>query len=302
MKLRLPLPFIAHWRDYLELCKPKVVLLMLITAIVGMYLAVPGAVPLHIVLYSTIGIGLAAGSAAAINHIVDQRADAVMGRTQFRPLPSGKISAKQAIRFAIIIGFVGLAILAFFVNVLTAVLTFITLMGYAVFYTMFLKRATPQNIVIGGAAGAAPPLLGWTAVTGHFDPNALLLVLIIYVWTPPHFWALAIHRHEDYARAKIPMLPVTHGIAYTKQQILLYTLLLLVVSLLPFVVGMNGLIYLAGSLVLGLIFLYYALLLRFSKRSDLPMKTFRYSIVYLLALFIVLLVDHYWQFTLEDIL
>ena len=298
MKLNLSLSFAGHWRDYLELCKPKVVLLILITAVVGMYLAVPDVVPLHLVLYSTLGIGLAAASAAAINHVVDQHADALMGRTQFRPLPSGKINTKQALTFASGIGIIGLAILAIWVNVLTAILTFITLMGYAVFYTMFLKRATPQNIVIGGAAGAAPPLLGWTAVTGQFDPNALLLVLIIYAWTPPHFWALAIHRYDDYARANIPMLPVTHGIAYTKQHILLYTLLLLVVSVLPFVVGMSGLIYLCGSLVLGLVFLYYALLLWFTARTDLPMKTFRYSIVYLFALFIVLLVDHYWKWML----
>jgi protoheme IX farnesyltransferase len=289
------LSFTSNWRDYLELCKPKVVLLILITAVVGMYLSTPGAVPLHIVFYAFVGIGLAASSAAAINHVVDQHADALMGRTQLRPLPSGKVSTPQAIVFAVTIGLLGLAILALFVNTLTAILTFITLMGYAVFYTMFLKRATPQNIVIGGAAGAAPPLLGWTAVTGHFDPNSLLLVLIIFVWTPPHFWALAIHRQADYARAKIPMLPVTHGIAYTKQQILLYTVLLIVVSVLPFIVGMSGLIYLASSLVLGFIFLYYATLMYFSERTDLPMKTFRYSIVYLFALFIALLIDHYWK-------
>ena len=290
--------FIYHWRDYLELCKPKVVLLMLITAVVGMYLATPDAVPFHIVFYATLGIGLASGSAAAINHIVDQHADALMGRTQFRPLPTGRVNTRDALWFAISLGCIGLVILVLFINVLTAVLTFITLMGYAVFYTMFLKRATPQNIVIGGAAGAAPPLLGWTSVTGHLDPNALLLVLIIFVWTPPHFWALAIQRKDDYARANIPMLPVTHGIAYTKQQILLYTFLLLAVSVLPFVVGMSGLIYLGGSLILGAGFLYYAVLLRFSTRTDLPMKTFRYSIIYLFALFIFLLVDHYWKWQL----
>jgi heme o synthase len=290
-----------HWRDYLELCKPKVVLLMLITAVVGMYLATPYAVPFHIVFYGTLGIGLAASAAAAINHVADQHADSLMGRTQYRPLPAGRINTLQALCFASVIGAAGLIILMVFINVLTAVLTFITLIGYAVLYTLFLKRATPQNIVIGGAAGAAPPLLGWTAVTGHLDPNALLLVLIIFVWTPPHFWALAIHRKDDYARANIPMLPVTHGIAYTKQQILLYTLLLLAVSILPFAVGMSGIIYLVGSVALGVIFLYYAWILRFSDRTDMPMKTFRYSIVYLFALFIVLLVDHYWKFSLSSI-
>lgn len=290
-----------HWRDYLELCKPKVVLLMLITAVVGMYLATPYAVPFHVVFYATLGIGLAASAAAAINHVADQHADSLMGRTQYRPLPAGRINTMQALCFASVIGAAGLIILMVFINVLTAVLTFITLIGYAVLYTLFLKRATPQNIVIGGAAGAAPPLLGWTAVTGQLDPNALLLVLIIFVWTPPHFWALAIHRKDDYARANIPMLPVTHGIAYTKQQIFLYTLLLLVVGILPFAVGMSGLIYLVGSTVLGLIFLGYSWVLRFTDRTDMPMRTFRYSIVYLFALFIVLLVDHYWKFSLSAI-
>ncbi len=290
---------ISLFKDYLELCKPKVVLLMLITAVVGMYLATPYAVPFHIVFYATLGIGLAAGAAAAINHVADQHADALMGRTQFRPLPTGRISTLHALCFASVIGAMGLIILMVFINILTAVLTFITLIGYAVLYTLFLKRATPQNIVIGGAAGAAPPLLGWTAVTGQLDPNALLLVLIIFVWTPPHFWALAIQRKDDYAKANIPMLPVTHGVAYTKQQILLYTFLLFAVGILPFAVGMSGVIYLIGSSILGLIFLYYAFVLRFTDRADMPMKTFRYSIVYLFALFIVLLVDHYYKFSLS---
>ena len=281
------------WKDYLELCKPKVVLLMLITAVVGMYLATPGAVPMPILFWGILGIGLSSGSAAAINHIVDQNVDVLMGRTQNRPLPTGRISTQHALWFATILGIIGLAILLIFVNALTAVLTFASLIGYAVFYTMFLKRATPQNIVIGGIAGAAPPLLGWTAVTGQLDANALLLVLIIYVWTPPHFWALAIHRKDEYAKANIPMLPVTHGVAYTKQHILLYTILLFIVSLLPFIVGMSHWVYLVSSVILGALFIYYACILRFTERPGFAFKTFKYSIVYLFVLFIALLVDHY---------
>lgn len=281
------------WRDYLELCKPKVVLLMLITALVGMYLSTPGAVPLPILFWGILGIGLSSGSAAAINHIVDQNVDLLMGRTQNRPLPTGRISTQHALWFAGILGIIGLTILFIFVNTLTALLTFASLIGYAVFYTMFLKRATPQNIVIGGIAGAAPPLLGWTAVTGHLDANAWLLVLIIYVWTPPHFWALAIHRKDEYAKANIPMLPVTHGVAYTKQHILLYTILLFIVSLLPFIVGMSHWVYLIGSIILGSLFLYYACMLRFTDRPEFAFKTFKFSILYLFALFIILLLDHY---------
>lgn len=281
------------WKDYIELCKPKVVLLMLITAVVGMFLSTPGMVPWHVLWWGTLGIALSSGSAAVINHIVDQNVDVLMGRTKNRPLPTGRVQTTHALWFAIILGLIGLAILYFFINTLTTVLTFISLMGYAVFYTMFLKRATPQNIVIGGAAGAMPPLLGWTAVTGHLDAYAWLLVLIIYVWTPPHFWALAIHRKDEYAKANIPMLPVTHGVQYTKQHIFLYTILLFLVSLLPFIVGMSHWVYLAGSIMLGSVFLYYAAMLCFTPREDFAFKTFKYSIFYLFALFIVLLADHY---------
>lgn len=284
---------LADWRDYYELCKPRVVMLMMLTVVVGMYLAAPGWIPLHLVIASLAGIGLCAGSAAAINHLVDRRIDAIMARTRNRPVAHGRLTVAEALRFATLLGICGLLILFFFVNQLTAILTFISLMGYAGIYTGYLKRATPQNIVIGGLAGAAPPLLGWTAVTNHLDPQALLLVLIIYTWTPPHFWALAIYRFEDYKNAEIPMLPVTHGIAFTKLSILLYTILLLVVSILPGVIGMCGWIYLVGALLLGARFLYWAILLYFSDKPRVAMQTFRYSIVYLMVLFIFLLVDHY---------
>lgn len=284
---------LADWRDYYELCKPRVVMLMMLTVVVGMYLAAPGWIPLRLVIASLAGIGLCAGSAAAINHLVDRRIDAIMARTRNRPVAHGRLSVAEALRFATLLGICGLLILFFFVNQLTAILTFISLMGYAGIYTGYLKRATPQNIVIGGLAGAAPPLLGWTAVTNHLDPQALLLVLIIYTWTPPHFWALAIYRFEDYKNAEIPMLPVTHGIGFTKLSILLYTILLLVVSLLPNVIGMCGWIYLVGALLLGARFLYWAILLYFSDKPRVAMQTFRYSIVYLMVLFIFLLVDHY---------
>lgn len=282
------------WRAYLELCKPRVVALMLLTAMVGMYLATPGWVALDRLAWSLLGIGLMAGSAAAVNHIIDQRIDVLMRRTEKRPLPTGTVTPRQATLFAILLGSVGLLILALFVNNLTAGLTFLALIGYAGIYTLYLKRATPQNIVIGGLAGAAPPLLGWTAVTNHIDPHSLLLVLIIFVWTPPHFWALAIHRYQDYAKAEIPMLPVTHGIAYTKRSIFLYTLLLLAVSLLPFATHMSGWIYALGAVALGLGFVYWAWILLITQRSDAAIKTFRYSIFYLMVLFIVLLFDHYW--------
>ena len=283
----------ASYKDYVELCKPKVVLLMLLTVIVGMYLAVPGWVPLDTLVLALIGIGLSAGSAAAINHLVDKKIDAIMARTKKRPVAYGRVSTKQALGFALSIGAVGLLVLALFINVLTAVLTFITLIGYAGIYTGYLKRATPQNIVIGGLAGAAPPLLGWTAVTNQFDPNALLLVLIIFTWTPPHFWALAIYRYDDYKNAEIPMLPVTHGISFTKLNIVLYTVLLLLVSLLPYFVGMCGLLYLFGALILGARFFYWAYALYRSDKAVTAMFTFRYSIIYLMLLFVFLLVDHY---------
>lgn len=281
------------WRNYLELCKPRVVALMLLTALIGMYLASPGWIPLSFQLVTLIGIGLCASSAAAINHLVDKRIDAIMARTQRRPVATGVVSIRQAIVFAVCLAILGLYILTFWINPLTALLTFITLIGYAGVYTGFLKRATPQNIVIGGLAGAAPPLLGWTAITNHIDPEALLLVLIIFTWTPPHFWALAIYRFQDYKQAQIPMLPVTHGIAFTKLYILLYTILLIVVSILPFIVGMSGILYCIGALILGLRFLYWALCLLRQEKATYALGTFRFSIVYLLLLFLFLLVDHY---------
>ena len=280
------------WRDYLELCKPRVVALMLLTVVVGMYLAVPGFVPLMTVMMSLIGIGLCAASAAVINHIVDKKIDSIMARTSNRPLVTGKVASKNALYFAFIIGVLGLLVLGSFVNILTACLTFLTLIGYAGFYTGYLKRATPQNIVIGGLAGAAPPLLGWTAVTNHLDPCALLLVLIIFTWTPPHFWALAIYRLEDYKNASIPMLPVTHGVDYTKLHIVLYTILLFIVTLLPCAVGMSGVIYLIGAVLLNLRFLYWDILLYRSQKNNVALKTFRFSIVYLLMLFVFILLDH----------
>lgn len=281
------------WRDYLELCKPRVVALMLLTVVVGMYLATPGWIPVSTLLLTLVGIAGTAGCAAAINHLVDKRIDAIMARTNKRPIARGRVSAKQAIAFATTIGLLGLAILVLFVNTLTAVLSFVTLIGYAGIYTGYLKRATPQNIVIGGLAGAAPPLLGWTAITNHLDPQALLLVLIIFTWTPPHFWALAIYRYEDYRHAEIPMLPVTHGIAFTKLNIVLYTILLLVVSVLPFVVGMSGWLYLVGALLLGARFLYWAIALYRTDQAVVAMRTFRFSIVYLMVLFVFLLLDHW---------
>ena len=283
----------ATWRDFYELGKPRVVALIVFTAVVGMFLAVPGMPPLDKLLLGTFGIGLAASGAAAVNHLLDQRVDAVMFRTRHRPLPTGQVTERQVLLFALTLAMLSMLILTAWVNTLTAVLTFCSLIGYAVVYTVFLKRASPQNIVIGGAAGAAPPLLGWTAVTGHATAGAFLLFLIIFVWTPPHFWALAIHRREDYAKVGIPMLPVTHGVAYTKLQILLYTLLLLVVSLLPFVIRMSGVLYLAAALVLGGVFLGYAVRLWKSDDETLPMRTFRWSIWYLSLLFAALLLDHY---------
>lgn len=281
------------WRDYLELCKPRVVALMLLTVVVGMYLAVPGWVPLSTLTFSLLGIGLCAGSAAAINHLVDKRIDGIMARTSKRPVARGRVSVIQAFYFATILGLVGLLVLDLLVNRLTAILTFVTIIGYAGVYTGYLKRATPQNIVIGGLAGAAPPLLGWTAVTNQLDPQALLLVLIIFTWTPPHFWALAIYRLEEYKQAEIPMLPVTHGIAFTKLHVLLYSILLLIVSLLPFVVGMSSWLYLTGALSLGLRFLYWAIKLYRTNQAVIAMRTFRFSVIYLMLLFVFLLVDHY---------
>jgi protoheme IX farnesyltransferase len=283
-----------HWRDYLELTKPKVVALITFTAMVGMLLATPGMVPWPILLFGSMGIALMAGSAAAINHLVDRRVDALMVRTRHRPLPSGHLETGQVLGFALVIGALGQTLLLVFTNPLTAALTFASLIGYAVIYTLYLKRATPQNIVIGGAAGAAPPLLGWTAVTGQVDPSALLLFLIIFIWTPPHFWALAIHRRNDYADADIPMLPVTHGVAFTRLHILLYTILLFLVTLLPFLTGMSGWIYLVGAVALGLRFMSYAVRLFATGDNRLAMPTFGFSIVYLFGLFAALMLDHYF--------
>ncbi len=281
------------WKDYLELTKPNVVALMILTSIIGMLLSVPGAVPLDVLLMGNLGIALCAGSAATINHLVDRQVDLRMARTHNRPVATGRISSDHAGIFATLLGVTGSVVLVVYANVLTALLTVASLLGYAVVYTLFLKRATPQNIVIGGLAGAAPPLLGWVAVTGEVHAHALLLVLIIFAWTPPHFWALAIHRVDDYAAADIPMLPVTHGERYTSLNILLYTLLLLATSLLPFVSRMFGWLYLAGALLLGLGFLYWALVMMFKPKRQAGMKTFQYSIVYLMGLFILMLADHY---------
>jgi protoheme IX farnesyltransferase len=284
---------------YLELCKPRVVALIVFTAVVGMFLAVPGLPPVPAFIAGTLGIGLAASSAAAINHLLDQRIDAVMARTRNRPLPTGQLSTNQVLTFAFILGLISMVLLVTWANTLTAILTFLSLIGYAIIYTVWLKRATPQNIVIGGAAGAAPPVLGWTAVTGVIDHNALILFLIIYVWTPPHFWALAIHRRHEYASVDIPMLPVTHGVRFTRWHILFYTILLIIVTTLPFLTGMSGLLYLSGVTVLNLGFLWYALRLLATNDESLPMQTFGYSIIYLMVLFVFLLVDHYLQMILS---
>ncbi|MGV6806520.1 MAG: heme o synthase [bacterium] len=281
------------WRDYLELTKPNVVALMILTSVIGMLLAVPGMVPLDVLFLGNLGIALCAGSAAAVNHLVDRRIDIKMARTFNRPVAQGRVEPIKAVAFAAILGSLGMAILLHYINALTAWLTLASLLGYAVIYTLFLKRATPQNIVIGGLAGAAPPLLGWTAVTGEIHSYALLLVLIIFAWTPPHFWALAVHRKEEYAKADIPMLPVTHGDRYTRLHILLYTIILLIISILPFLTGMSGWLYLLGAVVLGGIFLYWAIVMMIGKDSEAGMKTFKFSITYLMLLFVVMLADHY---------
>jgi protoheme IX farnesyltransferase len=283
----------ASWRDYLELTKPNVVALMILTTVIGMFLAVPGMVPLDVLILGNLGIAFCAGAAAVVNHVVDRQIDTKMARTFNRPVAKGRVEPVQAMVFAALLGSVGMAILLVYINALTAWLTLASLLGYAVVYTLFLKRATPQNIVIGGLAGAAPPLLGWTAVTGEIHGHALLLVLIIFAWTPPHFWALAVHRKDEYAKADIPMLPVTHGEKYTKLHILLYTLILLVISVLPFVTGMSGWLYLLGAVVLGVGFLYWAIVMMIGKKPESGMDTFKYSIIYLMALFVIMLLDHY---------
>lgn len=283
----------ATWRDYYEITKPRVVALLVLTALVGMCLSVPGIVPWQVLIPAILGIGLLSSAAAAINHIVDERIDGLMGRTHNRPLPNGRLSARNASVFALIIAMIGFFLLYLWVNPLTAWLTFSGLVGYSFIYTMYLKRATPQNITIGGLAGAIPPLLGWTAMTNEIHGNALLLVLLIFTWTPPHFWALAIHRKDDYAKVNIPMLPVTHGVSFTKTQILLYTVLLFVVGLLPYLVGMSNEIYLIGAVLLNLIFFGYAWKLKFNADENTAIETFKFSIVHLMLLFIILLVDHY---------
>jgi len=288
--------------DLLGLCKLKVVALILLTAVVGMFLAVPAPFlpDVWLVISASVGISMAAASAAVFNHVVDEQIDMQMSRTDQRPLPQGKVSRNQALVWGVFLGVIGLGVLQLFVNTITMVLTFISLIGYAVVYTMYLKRATPQNIVIGGAAGAAPPVLGWTAITGTQGIEyALLLFLIVFVWTPPHFWALAIYRVEEYRKVDVPMLPVTHGLAYTRLQILLYTVLRLLVTLLPYLAGMSGLIYLAAALILGFMFLAYSIkIYRNPDDNKIAWATFMFSVNYLMLLFVALLVDHYWLITL----
>ncbi len=283
----------VSWRDYYEMCKPRVVMLMILTAMVGMFLAVPGMVPLDVLILGNIGIALVAGSGAVVNHLIDHRVDSLMKRTHNRPIPQGRVDPKQAAIFAAAIGVAGMLILLVWVNALSAWLTLASFVGYAFIYTGYLKRATPQNIVIGGLSGAMPPLLGWSAVTGTIEPGALILVLIIFAWTPPHFWALAIHRKEEYAKTGIPMLPVTHGEHVTKLHIILYTIIMILITLLPYLTGMSGPIYLLAAIVLGLGFLWWSLILMFKPKPSTAMDTFQYSIVYLMVLFIVLLTDHY---------
>ena len=280
-------------KSYYHLCKPNVVYMMLICAFVGMLLAEQYVSSYLYLFVYLLGIALCAASAAAINQVIDRKTDASMTRTDQRPIPQGELSPMHASVFALIIGILGSMILYFFVNTLTMVLTITSLIGYAFIYTVYLKRATPQNIVIGGLAGAAPPLLGWSSITNTIDPYALLLVLIIFVWTPPHFWALAIYRKDEYAKESIPMLPVTHGVEFTKLQIVLYTIILFIVSILPYVVLMSGIIYLVSALILSSIFMYYAVKLFVSKDNEIAMKTFQFSIYYIFLIFLALLVDHF---------
>lgn len=280
-------------KSYYLLCKPNVVYMMLICALVGMLLAEDTVSSIPTILIALLGIALCSGSAAAINQVIDRKADAAMTRTDQRPLPQGELSAFHASCFAFVIGMLGAVILFLFINTLTMILTLASLVGYAFIYTVYLKRATPQNIVIGGLAGAAPPLLGWASISNTIDPHALLLVLIIFVWTPPHFWALAIYRKDEYAKESIPMLPVTHGVAFTKLQIVLYTIILFIVSILPYIVLMSGGIYLVSAVILSSIFLYYSIKLYFSDDDAIAMKTFNFSIYYIFLIFVALLLDHY---------
>ncbi|MFN0313632.1 MAG: heme o synthase [Burkholderiales bacterium] len=291
-------PLSFRLQQFFALTKPRVISLIVFTAVIGMFLAVPGMVPLRPLLFGTLGIALVAGAAAAMNCLVEQKIDALMARTRARPLPTGQVSTMETLFFASVVGGAGLLMLYVLVNPLTMWLTLGTFVGYAVIYTVILKPLTPQNIVIGGASGAMPPVLGWTAVTGEIAPGALLLFLIIFAWTPPHFWALALYRTKEYARAGVPMLPVTHGEKYTRLHVLLYTIILLVVSMLPFLTRMSGLIYVASALALGGVFLAYAVRIYVAYSDDLAKRTFRYSIIYLSALFAALLIDHYWKILL----
>lgn len=285
---------VANWKAYFDLCKPKVVALLLLTSVVGVVLASPpGHISLFVLVVSTLGIGLASAAGAAINQLVESKNDAIMARTENRPLPTGKVKEQNAFIFAMLMAAASVFVLTAWINTLTAVLTFASMIGYAVIYTMYLKKATPQNIVIGGLAGAMPPLLGWTSVTGSVDPHALVLVLIIYTWTPPHFWALAIHRRDDYAKVNLPMLPITHGVQFTKYSILGYTILMSLVTLLPYLIMERGLIYLVSALLLDGYFLYMVLKLMFAEKHNTAIKTFVYSINYLMLLFIAMVVDHY---------
>ena len=284
---------IASWRDYYQMCKPRVVMLMILTSMVGMFLAVPGMVALDILILGNVGIALVCSAGAVVNHLIDRKVDSMMKRTHNRPIPQGRIDPRQAALFAAMIGTIGMAILLLWVNPLCAWLTLASFVCYAIIYTGYLKRATPQNIVIGGLSGAMPPLLGWSAVSGTIDPNALILVLIIFAWTPPHFWALAIHRKKEYAKSGIPMLPVTHGDHVTKVHIVLYTILLILVSIFPYLTGMSGPLYLLAAVILGAGFLVWSLLLMFKQKPSTAMDTFKYSLIYLCVLFPTLLVDHY---------
>lgn len=293
----------ATWRDYFDLCKPKVVALLLLTSVVGVVLASPpGEISLFVLIISTLGIGLGSAAGAAINQIVERESDSRMARTENRPLPQGRVTQQNAFIFAVLLAAGSVFVLTAWINVLTAVLTFASMIGYAVVYTMYLKKATPQNIVIGGLAGATPPLLGWTSVTNSIDPYGVILVLIIYTWTPPHFWALAIHRRDDYAKVNLPMLPVTHGIEFTKYSILGYTILMFMVTLLPYLTYMRGEIYLVSAVLLGLYFFYKVFMLMFSSRENAAISTFVYSINYLMLLFIAMVVDHYFADTVRQYL
>jgi len=288
-------PLASRANQFFQLTKPRVVSLIVFTAVIGMFLATPGMVPLQVLVAGTLGIALTAGAAAAVNCLVEQKIDAVMARTSWRPLPRGHVTPLQTLVFAGIVGGAGLGILYQWVNALTMWLTLATFVGYAVVYTVVLKPMTPQNIVIGGASGAMPPVLGWTAVTGEIAPDALLLFLIIFAWTPPHFWALALYKKQEYAKAGVPMLPVTHGDKFTRLHVLLYTVILTAVSLMPFVTRMSGAIYLVSVVVLDAVFLWYAVRIYVAYSDRLAQRTFRYSIAYLTLLFAALLVDHYFR-------